>query len=66
MHRNGALFLRAAKESDLGDSGARSIGTGVVEVTPSDYFELITRQTSDATKDVPADELTWFRPRGGG
>jgi hypothetical protein len=33
---------------------------GVVEVTPSDHFELIARQTSGSTKNVAADELTWF------
>jgi hypothetical protein len=29
-------------------------------VTPGDYFELIARQTSVATKNVAANELTWF------
>ena len=36
------------------------IGSAVVDVTPGDYFELIARQTSGATKNVAADELTWF------
>jgi hypothetical protein len=40
--------------------GVQSIGTAVVDVTPGDYFELIARQTSASTKNVAADELTWF------
>jgi hypothetical protein len=32
----------------------------VVDVAPSDHFELIARQTSASTKNVTADELTWF------
>jgi hypothetical protein len=55
-----ALFCGTAKESDQGDAGVQSIGTGVVDVTPGDYFELIARQTSASTKNVTADELTWF------
>jgi hypothetical protein len=43
-----------------GEGGVQSIGTGVVDVTPGDYFELIARQTSGATKNVAADELTWL------
>jgi hypothetical protein len=43
-----------------GDAGVQSIGGDVVNVMPGDYFELIARQTSGATKDVTADELTWF------
>jgi hypothetical protein len=45
-----------------GGAAARrqSIGTGVVNVTASDYFELIARQTSGAAKNVAADEVTWF------
>jgi hypothetical protein len=38
----------------------QSIGGAVVNVTPSDHFELIARQTSSATKNAAADELTWF------
>ena len=60
MHKNGALFFGAAKKSDQGDSGVQGIGSAVVEVTPGDYFELIARQTSASTKNVAADELTWF------
>jgi hypothetical protein len=60
VHKNGTLFFGTAKESDEGDAGVQSIGTGVVDVTPGDYFELITRQTSGATKNVAADEFTWF------
>jgi hypothetical protein len=60
VHKNGALFFGAAKESDLGESGVQNIGTAVVDVTPGDYFELIARQTSGSTKDVAANELTWF------
>jgi hypothetical protein len=51
MHKNGALFFGAAKESDEGDSGVQSIGSVVVGVTPGDYFEFITRRTSGATLD---------------
>jgi len=40
--------------------GVQSIGSAVVDVTPGDYFELIARQTSGSTKNVAADELTWF------
>jgi hypothetical protein len=60
VRRNSALFFGTAKESDLGDSGVQSIGSAVVNVTPGDYFELIARQTSGATKNVAADELTWL------
>jgi hypothetical protein len=59
-HMNGALFFGGAKESDEGDAGIQSIGSAVVQVTPGDYFELIVRQTSGSTKNVAADELTWF------
>jgi hypothetical protein len=38
----------------------QSIGSAVVEVTPGDYFELIAHQTSGSTKNVAADEFTWF------
>ena len=38
----------------------QSLGSGVVEVTPRDYFELVAGQTSASTKNVAADELTWF------
>jgi hypothetical protein len=37
-----------------------SIRTGVVNVTPGDYFELVARQTSGSTKNAATDELTWF------
>ena len=59
-YKNDALFFGAAKESDVGDAGIQSIGTAVVDVTAGDYFELIARQTSGATKNVAANELTWF------
>ena len=59
-HKNGALFFGAAKESDQGDSGVQSAGSAAVDVMPGDYFELIARQTSGSTKNVAADELTWF------
>ena len=42
------------------EAGVQSIGTGVVNVTTGDYFELIARQTSGSTKNVAADELTCF------
>jgi hypothetical protein len=29
-------------------------------VAPGDYFELVARQTSGSTKNVAADDLTWF------
>jgi hypothetical protein len=38
----------------------QSIGSVVMGISAGDYFELIARQTSGATKDVAADELTWF------
>jgi hypothetical protein len=60
VHKNGGLFFGTAKESDAGDSGVQSIGTGVVNATPGDYFELVARQTSGSTRNVAADELTWF------
>jgi hypothetical protein len=60
VHKNGTLFFGTARESDNGDSGVQCIGTGVVNVTPGDYFELIARQTSTSTKNVADDELTWF------
>ena len=60
IHKNGGLFFGMARESDEGDAGVQSIGTGVVDVTPGDYFEFIARQSSSSTKNVAADELTWF------
>ena len=60
IHKNGALFFGAAKESDQGDAGVQGIGSAVVDVTPGDHFELIARQTSGPVKNVAADELTWF------
>jgi hypothetical protein len=60
LHKNGALFFGTAKESDAGDSGFQSIGTGVVSVHAGYYFELLARQSSASTKNVAADELTWF------
>jgi hypothetical protein len=36
------------------------LGSAVVDVTPGDYFELIVRQTSGSTRNVAANELTWF------
>jgi hypothetical protein len=60
VHRNEALFFGTAKESDQGDGGVQSLGTGVVDVTPGDYFELIARHTFASTKNVAADEFTWF------
>jgi hypothetical protein len=44
---------------DEGDSGVQSIGTGMVDVTPGDYFELIARQTSASTRTL-RPMLTWF------
>jgi hypothetical protein len=60
VHKNGGLFFGTAKESDQGDSGIQNIGTGVVNPIPGDYFELIVRQTSGSTRNVAANELTWF------
>jgi hypothetical protein len=60
IHQNGALFFGTAKESDEGDAGVQGIGSAVVDVTPGDYFELIALQTSASTKNVAANELTWF------
>jgi hypothetical protein len=42
------------------DADVQGIGTGVVNLTSGDYFELIARQTSTSTKNIAADELTWF------
>jgi hypothetical protein len=60
VHKNSALFFGTAKESDQGDAGVQSIGSAVVDVTPGDYLELVARQSSASTKNVAADELTWF------
>jgi hypothetical protein len=60
MHQNGGLLFGMARESDEGDAGVQSIGSAVVDVTPGDYFELLAHQTSGSTKNVAADELTWF------
>lgn len=61
VHGNGSLFFGAARESDEGDAGVQSIGSAVVEVTPSDYFELIARQTPPVQpRTHSADELAWF------
>jgi hypothetical protein len=59
-HQNGGPFFGRGRESDEGDAGVQSIGSAVVDVAPGDYFELVARQTSAATKNVAADELTWF------
>jgi hypothetical protein len=48
------------RESDQGDASVQSLGSAVVDVTAGEYFELIARQSSGATKNVAADELTWF------
>ena len=45
---------------DEGDAGVQGISSAVVDVTPGNYFELIARQASGSTKNVAADELTWF------
>ena len=60
IHKNGGLFFGMARESDEGDAGVQGIGSAVVDVAPGDYFELMARQTSASTKNVAADELTWF------
>jgi hypothetical protein len=60
MHKNGGLFFGTTEEGDEGDAGVQGIGSAVVDVTPGDYFELVARQTSASTKNVAADELTWF------
>jgi len=60
MHQNGAPFFGMGRESDEGDAGVQSIGSAVIDVSPGDYFELLARQTSGSTKNVAADELTWF------
>jgi hypothetical protein len=60
MHKNGGLFFGTAKESDEGDAGVQSIGSAVVDVALGDYFEFIAHQTSGSTKNLAADELTWF------
>ena len=60
MHQNGGLFFGMGRESDEGDAGVQSIGSAVVDVVPGDHFELIARQTSGSTRNVAADELTWF------
>jgi hypothetical protein len=60
IHQHGVLFFGMGSESNEGDAGVQSIGSAVVNVTPGDYFELIARQTSGATKNVAADELTWL------
>jgi hypothetical protein len=54
------LFFDTASESDEGDAGVQGIASAVVEVTPGDHFELIARQASSSTKNVAADERTWF------
>ena len=43
-----------------GDPGVQGSSIAVIDVTPGDYFEVIARQTSASTKNVAADELTWF------
>jgi hypothetical protein len=60
MHQNGGLFFGTGRESNEGDAGVQSIGSAVVDVTPGDHFEVIGHQTSGSTKNVAADELTWF------
>ena len=42
------------------DAGVQSIGSAVIDVSPGDYFELLARQSSASTKNVAADDLTWF------
>jgi hypothetical protein len=46
--------LRQGSGERWGDAGVQSIGSAVVDVTPGDYFELVARQTSAATKNVAA------------
>lgn len=54
----GAAGYAAAVGNDEGDAGVQSIGSGVVDAAPGDHFELIAHQTSGATKNLAADELT--------
>jgi hypothetical protein len=56
----GGLFFGAAKESVLGRQRRAEHRQRRVNVTPGDYFELIARQISGGTKNVAADEFTWF------
>jgi hypothetical protein len=60
IDQNGGPFFSMGRGSDEGDAGVQNVGSGVVDVTPGDYFELIARQTSGSTKTVADDELTWF------
>jgi hypothetical protein len=60
MHKNGGLFFGTASESDEGDAGVQTNRQRRGRCHPGDDFELVARQTSGATKDVVADELTWF------
>jgi hypothetical protein len=50
--------LRRGGEERRGHAGVQSIGSGVVDAAPGDHFELIAHQTSGATKNLAADELT--------
>ena len=54
------LLFGTSGEGDEDDAGVQSIGSAVIDVAGGDYFELIARQTSGSTKDVAANELTWF------
>lgn len=60
IHQNDGLFFGAAKKSDEGEAGVQGIGSAVVGVIAGDHFDLIARQTSGSTKNLAADEPTWF------
>jgi hypothetical protein len=53
-------FVQHRQGQRWGDGGLQSIGRAVIDVTPGDYFELIAPPTFGATKNVAANELTWF------
>jgi hypothetical protein len=58
VHKNGALFFGATKESDLGDTACRASAPRWSTSCPATTSSSSPGQTSGATKNVAADELT--------
>jgi len=58
--RSSSLPQDKASKATHGNARGNAGVNAVVDVPPHDNFELIPSQTSGATKNAAADELTWF------
>lgn len=64
LHKNGASFPGSARIDDVGNVSAgnmtKNIKSGVLDVVPGDYFEIVVTQTSGGNLDVVNHDTTWF------